>query len=164
MTEEQLSALLRLKRYEKPPEGYFEQLLEDIHRRQRAELLQRSVWRIAIDRVQAFFAQPAVGTWGYAGAVATVLVGGVFTLLQMQPVENESASRAIAQTSPASQLAPATSPTSRILSLDGSAPALAPVSQAQEFPTTRSRSSFTAHAPRYVIDARPASYEPSFNF
>ena len=39
MTEEQLTALLRLKRYEQPPPEYFDRLLQDIHRRQRTELL-----------------------------------------------------------------------------------------------------------------------------
>ena len=47
MTEEQLTALLRIKRFEQPPPQYFDRLLENIHRRQREELLHRPLWRIA---------------------------------------------------------------------------------------------------------------------
>ena len=39
MHDPRISALLRLKRFEQPPPGYFEQLLSDVHDRQRTELL-----------------------------------------------------------------------------------------------------------------------------
>src|ERR1700761_6064684 len=77
MTEEQLSALLRIKRFEQPPPQYFDRLLQDIHRRQRAELLRRPLWKIAAERVQTFFSEHSMGHLSYAGALASVLVVGI---------------------------------------------------------------------------------------
>src|SRR4051812_50130417 len=80
MTEDQqqqkLSALLRLKRFEQPPPGYFEKLVQDVHRRQRADLLRRPLWKIAIERVQTFFGEHSMGRMQYGGAMAAVLVTG----------------------------------------------------------------------------------------
>src|SRR5579871_6493569 len=77
MTEEQLSALLRIKRFEQPPPQYFDRLLNDLHRRQRAELLRRPLWKIATERVQTFFSEHSMGHLSYAGALASVLAVGV---------------------------------------------------------------------------------------
>src|SRR5471030_154741 len=80
MTDEQLSALLRIKRFEQPPPQYFDRLLQDLHRRQRAELLHRPLWKIAVERVQTFFSEHSMGHLSYAGALASVLVVGVTTI------------------------------------------------------------------------------------
>src|SRR6516162_2594683 len=77
MNEEQLSALLRIKRFEQPPPQYFDRLLQDIHRRQRTELLRRPLWKIAAERVQTFFSEHSMGHLSYAGALASVLIVGV---------------------------------------------------------------------------------------
>src|SRR5471032_1827099 len=77
MTEEQLSALLRIKRFEQPPPQYFDRLLQEVHRRQRTELLRRPLWKIAAERVQTFFSEHSMGHLSYAGALASALVVGV---------------------------------------------------------------------------------------
>src|SRR4051795_13751876 len=85
MTEEQLSALLRLKRHEQPPPGYFDDLLRAVHRRQREELLQRPLWRIALERLQCFFGEGVLAPVSYAGVLAAVAIAGVFPIRSMNP-------------------------------------------------------------------------------
>src|SRR5215203_5707179 len=85
MTEEQLSALLRLKRHEQPPPGYFDDLLRAVQRRQREVLLQRPLWRIALERLQCFFGEGTLAPVSYAGVLAAVAIAGVFTIRSMDP-------------------------------------------------------------------------------
>ena len=89
MTDEQLSALLRLKRYEEPPPGYFGRLLGDVHRRQRADLLQRPLWRIALERMQTFFGEHSMGSLSYAGAMAGFVALGAVAIGLMTPGDLE---------------------------------------------------------------------------
>jgi hypothetical protein len=101
-----IEKLLRLKRYERPPDGYFEAFLEDLHRRQRAELLKLSPWQLWRDRVSAqlhdfrILLRPG---WLYAGAAVclTVMIGVYFhTTRPTGMAEVESAGqRAITQES-----------------------------------------------------------------
>src|SRR3954465_3281710 len=85
MTEEQLSTLLRLKRHEQPPPGYFDDLLRAVHRRQREELLQRPLWRIALERLQCFFGERTLAPLSYAGVLAAVAIAGVVTIRSIHP-------------------------------------------------------------------------------
>ena len=158
MTEEQLSTLLRLKRHEQPPPQYFDQLLADIHRRQRAELLRRPLWKIAVERVQTFFGEHSMGGLSYAGAMAAALVLGTAAigLLTSGGVEPERQPQ-LATAKPAISTPPA------LLSLAPAAPAQPVALEPPSFQAAQAERSL-AGAPRYVIDARPASYEPSFKF
>ena len=73
--EKEIGKLLRLKRYEQPPPGYFENFLHEFHRRQRDELLREPLWRICLDRTHDFMARlnlPALTS--YPAAVTAVLV------------------------------------------------------------------------------------------
>ena len=79
LSETQLQALLRLKRHEQPPAGYYEGLLDRVHRRQREEMLRRPAWQIALERIRAFFA-PLNMDWRQAGAMAAILVVGIFAI------------------------------------------------------------------------------------
>jgi hypothetical protein len=151
MTDEQLSALLRLKRYEQPPVQYFDRLLQDVHRRQRADLLQLPLWKIAIERMQTFFGEHSMGHLSYAGALASVLVVGVTTIGLMTP------GHSIERVELAQNSAPTFSgnlvsiqPSNKVPGLDRSS-----------LQTAQPRLESAASQPRYVIDARPASYEPS---
>ncbi|HEX8311997.1 MAG TPA: hypothetical protein VF614_11805 [Chthoniobacteraceae bacterium] len=156
MTEEQLSALLRLKRYEQPEPQYFDRLLTDIHRRQRAELLQRPLWRIMIERVQTAFSEHSMGSSSYAGAMATALVVGLAAIGVLLPGGVESNNtRSVASTTQKSASKP-------MLSLQA-APVTATELGEKSFQTVSTRGD-ADYRPRYVIDARPVSYEASFKF
>ena len=153
MTEEQLSALLRLKRYENPGPEYFDRLLQDVHRRQRAELLRRPLWRIAADRFQTFFSEHSMGPVAYAGAMASALILGVGLIGLMNPGDLETR-RPVSRTIAASA--------TPVLTLQPASPRR-PSLVAQPFETTQQARS-ARHVPRYVIDARPVSYEGPFKF
>lgn len=56
-TSPELAALLRLKRYEQPPPGYFDDFVHAFHKRQRAELLRVSAWQLWVDRVGTHFTE-----------------------------------------------------------------------------------------------------------
>ena len=156
MTEEQLSALLRLKRYEQPEPQYFDRLLTDIHRRQRAELLRRPLWRIMLERVQTAFSEHSMASSAYAGAMATALVVGLAAIGVLLPADVESnGNRSLASTAPSSTNKP-------ILSLQA-APVAATELGEKSFQTVSTRGE-AEYRPRYVIDARPVSYEASFKF
>ncbi len=165
MTDEQLSALLRLKRFEQPPADYFDDLLREIQRRQRTELLRRPLWKIAVERVQTFFGEHSMGNLSYAGALATVLVVGVGAIGLITPtgtIENAGAPTLASATAPAAQ-SPSISPASdRLLTLQASQqrPVLATPSLTGTQPGYESLGS----QPRYIMDARPVSYEPSSSF
>jgi hypothetical protein len=153
MTDEQLSALLRLKRFEQPPVQYFDRLLQDIHRRQRADLLRLPLWKIAAERMQTFFSEHSMGHLSYAGALASVLIVGVTTIGLMTP--GHSVQR---DESHIAAVIPTPSP-ERLLSLQSPKPA--PSLGAPALSTASPGLESVASQPRYIIDARPVSYEPS---
>ncbi len=180
MTEEQLSALLRLKRYEQPAPGYFDKLLQDVHRRQRAELLRRPLWKLALERLQTYFGEHSMGNLSYAGAMAAVAICGVGLISLVNPAKQggaESKGAPLAQAAapvPASTISdPSPAPAVNLLALDHSIPALPQTANPavvnarlapQYFAESRSAN---VSNPRYVIDARPATYEAtpvSFSF
>src|SRR5258708_24577790 len=106
MTDEQLSALLRLKRHEQPPAGYFDRLLQEVHRRQRAELLQRPLWKIALERWQTYFGEHSMGPFAYAGAMAAVLLAGAIgvTFLTANPTSSVTAGAMAENRTPAAEV------------------------------------------------------------
>src|SRR3954470_13663599 len=73
--DKEISALLRLKRYEQPPPGYFENFLHEFHRRQRDELLKEPLWRNGLKPSHVFMLRlnvPALSS--YPAAVTAALV------------------------------------------------------------------------------------------
>lgn len=81
MDNDTISKLLRLKRYEQPPEDYFENFLAEFQLRQRAEVIHRPFWRIAWDRLCYLLAPQGVPRLVAAGsfAVAVIACGTVMT-------------------------------------------------------------------------------------
>src|SRR5882724_7816218 len=75
LNDNEITKLLRLKRYEQPPPGYFDNFLHEFHRRQRNELLRQPLWRICVDRARDFVLSFNLGTLtSYPAAVTAVLV------------------------------------------------------------------------------------------
>ena len=73
--ENDIGKLLRLKRHEQPPPGYFDNFLHEFHRRQRDELLRQPLWRILCTRLSdSLFRLNIPALTSYPAAVAAVLV------------------------------------------------------------------------------------------
>lgn len=72
--------LISLKRHEHPDDAYFEELLEEFHRRQRQELLQQSSRSLLFERIKTWYA--GTSKWNYvmgAGAAyATIFFAAMF--------------------------------------------------------------------------------------
>jgi hypothetical protein len=150
---ENISRLLRLKRFEQPPPEYFEDFLREFKHRQRSQLLREPAWRIAWDRLCAFFGEQAPARLGYGLASTAVLMAAAITsinILQTHPAEEVAAS------------APAQLPAAQTASLNLNTE----VQQLPDLPSIASRTAHTASfsTPRYVMDARPVSYEPPSSF
>jgi hypothetical protein len=168
MTEEQLSALLRVKRYEQPPAEYFEQLLRDVHHRQRAELLRLPLWKIAMERVQTFFGEHSMSHLTYSGALASVLVVGVTTIGLMTTRQGGRPQFAVNTPTPAGGSHYLQLGTSKPNFGIDSSPSLQVGSQLAQASSSFSGVpkpelvSASSSQPRYIMDTRPAvNYEMS---
>ncbi len=146
-----VSALLRIKRYEVPPPGYFDKLLQDIHRRQRSELLRRPLWKIAAERVQTFFSEHSMGGASYAGAMAVVVAVGVAAIGLMAPGDLRSTGPEIAEHRPVAH-------EKNLLSLQEQQVSLA-LPEASRLQPASPHPVSIGRTPRYVIDTRPVSYD-----
>ena len=158
---EDISRLLRLKRFEQPSPEYFETFLREFKDRQRSQLLREPAWRIAWDRLCAFFGEQMPARLGYGLASTAVLVAAGITsfhILESRPIEEVAS-------------APGPRP-AQIARLDASInqpvnPSLNLNTQVQlpGLPQLAHTVSFsTPSMPRYVMDARPVSYEPPSSF
>lgn len=135
----EIQKLLRLKRFENPPEGYYEDFLLEFQRRQRAELLRVSVWQVAQDRFSLWLENFRVPVVAYAGIAAAALA--VTTLVMSQSEEATTAEGSIASLS---------DPNARAWQLPTPLPA-----------TNRE---VTTLPPSYVLETRPVSYEAPLSF
>ena len=154
----EISKLLRLKKYEQPPAGYFENFLHEFHRRQRDELLRQPLWRICLERAQDFMFRLNVSSLAsYPAAVAAVLVCAAVVSLKIY--QQPEPAKIIASRSVLSQPAIAEaewtlgSPATRVFN-----------TQPLRRTSARVQSHRPASPPRYVLDSVPVSYESSFRF
>src|SRR5437763_5957328 len=82
--DNEIGRLLRLKKYEQPPPGYFENFLHEFHRRQRDELLRQPLWKIALGRAQDFMMSLYVARLAsYPVAATEVLLCAAVILLKI---------------------------------------------------------------------------------
>jgi hypothetical protein len=153
---------LRLKKYEQPPPGYFENFLHEFHRRQRDELLREPVWRIAFKRTQDFlFRLNIPGMASYpALATAVVICAAVISMKVYQTPETATVA--------AQNLTPVVATTASLPEAHWSLSN--PVTTRDLGPSLvrtvkdSSKTHRVAAPPRYVLDSTPVSYEPAFRF
>jgi hypothetical protein len=152
--------LLRLKRYEQPPPGYFEDFLHEFHRRQRDELIRQPLWRICLERTQDLMFQLDVRSLAsYPAAVAAVLVCAA--VISLKIYQAPEAAKVALQSPPA---------LSSSANAEGEWTLASPV--ATRIFRTQPLRSFDESAqthratvpPRYVLDSVPVSYESTFRF
>jgi hypothetical protein len=158
--DKEIATLLRLKRFEQPPPGYFENFLHEFHRRQRDELLRQPLWRICLERAHDFmFRLNVPALTSYPAAVAAILICAAVISLK------------IYQTPEPAQLATQARPAfGAPINADAEWTLTSPVAT-RVFSTQPLRNSHqSAHThgaaapPRYVLDSVPVSYEPTFKF
>src|ERR1700758_2597339 len=154
----EIARLLRLKRYEQPPPGYFENFLHEFHRRQRDELLRQPLWRICLERAHTFMLGLDV-RWvaSYPAAVTAVLVCAAVISLKIY----QQPGSAVALQSPPAISTPVSAEDEWNLASPVSMQILRtqPVRSFNESAQTH-----RAAPPRYVLDSVPVSYEPTFRF
>jgi hypothetical protein len=158
--EDEIGKLLRLKKFEQPPPGYFDNFLHEFHRRQRDELLREPLWRICLQRAQDFMFRLNVRTLAsYPVAVTAVLIcAAVISLKVYQTPQAEK----VATVNRAPVIATTT--------MQDSNWSLSNPTATRDFGPTLVRtvkdSSHTHRATttRYVLDSTPVSYEPALRF
>jgi hypothetical protein len=158
--DNEITKLLRLKRYEQPPPGYFENFLHEFHRRQRDELLREPLWRICLGRARDFVLSFNLSTLtSYPVAVSAVLVCAAILSLRIYQTPQQTA---VAVQNPPVLAVP--------VNTDDEWTLASPV--ATRVFNTRSLRNITESAqthrkgtpPRYVLDSVPVSYETTFKF
>ena len=164
----ELQTLLRLKRHETPPSDYLEGFLTEFHRRQRAELLRRPLWRIALDRLENLIPPLPVPNLAYAGVGAVALAAAVGMYSRYPTIALPIAvSGAPVNLSAVASSRPAASVMSVAPLADVRiAPNLedAPFNATNAFPVFVTPSvrnaALASDRPRYLLDTRPVRYEP----
>ena len=158
LNENEIGKLLRLKRHEQPPPGYFENFLHEFHRRQRDELLREPLWRIFLQRARDFVLGLQIpGVTPYSAAATAVLVCA--TVISLKVYQGPGTERVAVQNQ-----APV------VAVQDSSWSLSSPVATRDLGPTLLRNVSYSSHAhraatpPRYVLDTTPVSYEAAFRF
>ena len=159
ISEDQIGKLLRLKKYEQPPPGYFDNFLHEFHRRQRDELLRQPLWRICLERAHNFMLQLDVRSLAsYPTAVAAMLVCAA--ILSLKVYQQPETAR-VASQSPLTLTVPVNAEQEWNLA----SPVSTQIFRTQPLRSFReSAQTHRAAPPRYVLDSVPVSYEATFRF
>ena len=156
--DNEIARLLRLKRYEQPPPGYFENFLHEFYRRQRDELLRQPLWRICLERAHNFMLQLDVRSLAsYPTAVAAVLVCAA--LISLKVYQQPEAARVAIQSPPTLSV-----PANTEAEWDLANPVAPQIFRMQPVRSFNESQTHRAAPPRYVLDSVPVSYEPTFRF
>ena len=174
LDEQTLSKLLRLKRFEQPPPGYFDDFLREFQTRQRMELIRRPAWSILRDRLEAFwFHYFTPARFAYASASLAVLcVAGALTVNMLRYPGSSVRTSAQILAANAANVATATAyapPPLQVASASRGNTMNSTLTPQIRIPDALLEASTTpvpngGQHPRYILDTRPVSYEPPFSF
>jgi hypothetical protein len=163
LDEQQLQKLLRIKRFEQPPPGYFDRALIEFHRRQREELLRRSATPVWWERLGSWLWNFRVPSYAYGAAFGIFVVAATIVGSGVWAPYKDALGQATSGMATVSGISSQDISAHR-LALNGnldwskfdhsaSSPRVVPVLGPSQ----------TA-LPRYVLDGRPVSYKASFSF
>jgi len=152
--ENEIGRLLRLKRFEQPPPGYFESFLHEFHRRLRDELLRQPLWKIAMDRAQDFMLRLNVARLAsYPVAAAAVLICAAVLSLKIYQTPQAPSVAQIQSTVPVQSDWNLASQVSGVM-----------VAQPRPVFNANLSTHRKTAPPRYVLDSMPVSYESTLRF
>ena len=165
----EISKLIRLKRYEQPPPGYFENFVHEFHRRQRDELLRQPIWSVIWQRLSDSLFRlnlPSLTSMP-AAAAALLICAAVISLKVYQAPESPSVavtdvSGIPSHSSIIDQLS--AEHVTDHFSLSSPIPTRSLGPDLSHPLNERAYTHRASTPPRYVLDRLPVSYEPSFNF
>jgi hypothetical protein len=157
--DNEIARLLRLKRYEQPPPGYFEDFLHEFHRRQRDEMLRQPLWRICLERAHGLMLRlDARSLASYPAAVTAVLLCAA--VISLKIYQQPEAVRVALQSPPVLSV-----PANAEEELTLASPGIVRIRTQPLRSINESAQTHRAAAPpRYVLDSVPVSYEPTFRF
>jgi hypothetical protein len=150
MSHEPMHKIIKLKRYERPPEGYYDDFLREFHRRQRTELLNPSLSTLIMERLHSMMAELRVPAMAFAGAAAVAVMASV-AIIRNTPVQDTPQIHPVAYTAQSSRTnyqVPVTVQGEQPISLRVDAPQ----QQAPQFPAT------------YILQAHPANPDSAVSF
>jgi len=145
--------IIKLKRYEHPPEGYYQDFLHEFHRRQRAELLNPSLSNLIMERLLGLIPEFRVPAMAFAGAAAVAIIASI-AIIRETPRHETARAYSVSYTPTRSySQAPVTIQNIQPVSLR-----IDPDQQIQP------RNASTLFPPSYLLQARPVSYESPLSF
>ena len=157
--DNEIARLLRLKRYEQPPPGYFDNFLHEFHRRQRDEMLRQPLWRICLERAHGLMLRLDVRSLAsYPAAIAAVLMCAA--VISLKIYQQPDAARVALQSTPV-----LSAPTNAEEELTLASPGIVRIRTQPLRSFNEGAQTHRVAAPtRYVLDSVPVSYEPTFRF
>jgi hypothetical protein len=149
--EHDLSRLLRLKRYELPPPGYFDNFLQEFQRRQRLESMRPNWWERFREGMLDLMDSVRVPAYAYATAGLFAMAAGAWILSS----EEIGGGAGMATVS----MSQAAAPQELRMDLSSQPPTALPP------PVNIPESRFVGTLPpRYLLQSRPSSENEPFSF